>query len=91
MDENTKVSIGLLWYCAYTECGRGHEIRETCLKGECAKICDKPLNKESSDDTEFDRKIPASEVDTPKLDKKARKDDTTRKQTLGKRVKCPKP
>ena len=71
LDEKTKKDIGVLWICAYTECGRGHPDRELTIKEECANFCNKPVDKEPA--TKDSKKRPAEKDNNPNPDKKKRK------------------
>ena len=96
LDEKTKQDIGLLWICAYTECGRGHPDRETTIKEECAKLCNKPVDKDTygTDETYSNKpatkdpkKRPAERDNNPNPDKKLKTNGKKDKATAGQRVK----
>ena len=96
LDENTKRDIGLLWICAYTECGRGHPDREMTIKEECAKLCNKPVDKDTdrSDNsdsnetaTKAPRKRPAKKNNNPNPNKKRKTNGKKEKATPGQKVK----
>ena len=96
LDEKTKRDIGLLWICAYTECGRGYPDREMTIKEECAKLCNKPVGKDKdiSDETDSNKpttkthkKRPAEKDNNIKPDKKSKTNGNKDKSTAGQKVK----
>ena len=100
LDKNTKRDIGLLWICAYTECGRGHPEHEINLKNiikeQCAQLCNKPvdINTDISDKTDSNKpatkvleKRPAEKNNKIKPEKKSKINGKKDKATPGQKVK----